>query len=163
MTRLTTHRDECASSRGRVARELETVQQKLDRLVDALADGSMPAEEIKVRLNAEKTRKTRLATELEQLDQVARVTSVDTDQLKQELRTRVNDVSALLGRRTPQARQMLRKLLTDKIELEPVGEGRDRGYRFRGALTVDKLIGGDALITHLSMVAPTGFEPVFQP
>jgi hypothetical protein len=45
-------------------------------------------------------------------------------------------VTALLGRHTVQARQMLRKLLVNKIELEPVGRGRERGYRFRGALWI---------------------------
>jgi hypothetical protein len=35
-------------------------------------------------------------------------------------------------------------ILTDKIEIEPVGSGRQRGLKFRGALTVDRLIGGDA-------------------
>ena len=40
---------------------------------------------------------------------------------------------------------MLRKLLADKIELEPVGQGRKRGYKFRGALTVNRLIAGDTL------------------
>jgi hypothetical protein len=54
----------------------------------------------------------------------------------------------------------LRKLLSDKIELTPVGAGRRRGYQFRGALTIDRLIGGEALQTSLSMVAPTGFEPL---
>ena len=54
-------------------------------------------------------------------------------------------MKALLGRHVPQARQMLRKLLADKIELEPVGQGRERGYKFRGALTVDRLIAGDTL------------------
>ncbi|PYN26857.1 MAG: hypothetical protein DMD76_09165, partial [Candidatus Rokuibacteriota bacterium] len=63
-------------------------------------------------------------------------------------------------RQTVQARQMLRKLLAGKIELEPVGSGRERGYKFRGALTIEKLI-GETYLTHLSMVAPTGFEPVF--
>src|SRR5262245_63873146 len=29
--------------------------------------------------------------------------------------------------------------------LEPVGRGRERGYKFRGALTVDRLIAGDTL------------------
>jgi hypothetical protein len=82
---------------------------------------------------------------------------VDADQLKRTLRERVGDVIGLLERQTPQARQMLRKLLADKIELEPVGEGRERGYRFRGALTIEKLIAGEALLTHLSVVAPTGY------
>ena len=59
---------------------------------------------------------------------------------------------------------MLRKLLAEKIELEPVGSGRERGYRFRGALTIEKLIAGEAVlsITHPAMVAPTGFEPLFE-
>jgi hypothetical protein len=41
---------------------------------------------------------------------------------------------------------MLRKLLADKIEIEPVGSGRRRGFKFRGALTVDRLIGGDVIV-----------------
>jgi hypothetical protein len=27
----------------------------------------------------------------------------------------------------------------------PVGSGRQRGYRFRGALTIERLIGGEAI------------------
>jgi hypothetical protein len=66
-------------------------------------------------------------------------------------------VTALLGRHTAQARQMLRKLLADKIEMQPVGAGRQRGYRFRGTLTIERLIGGEAFQTSLAGVAPTGF------
>jgi len=47
---------------------------------------------------------------------------------------------------------MLRKLLTGKIELEPVGRGRERGHRFRDALCIEPLIGGEALQTSLSIV-----------
>jgi hypothetical protein len=44
---------------------------------------------------------------------------------------------------------MLRKVLADKIELEPLCSGRQRGYKFRGALTLENLIGGEvfALLT----------------
>lgn len=79
------------------------------------------------------------------LEQLAQVASLDTLHLKRTLRERVSDVTALLGSHTAQARQMLRKLLADKIELEPVGQGRQRGYRFRGALAIERLIGGEAL------------------
>jgi site-specific DNA recombinase len=150
-----------ASRRTQVERELEDVQRKLDRLVDALADGSLPADEIKGRLSAEKARKTALQGELTKLDSLAGIASLDIGHLKSTLRERVSDLTALLGRHTAQARQMLRKLLVNKIELEPVGRGRERGYRFRGALCIDRLIAGEALQTSLSMVAPTGFEPVF--
>jgi hypothetical protein len=71
-------------------------------------------------------------------------------------------VTALLGRHTVQARQMLRKILADKIEMQPVGSGRQRGYRFHGALTIERLIEGEAFQTSLAGVAPTGFEPVFE-
>jgi len=91
-----------------------------------------------------KARKTTLQAKLEELDQLATVASIDTAELKRQFESRVSDVTALLAKQTVQARQMLRKLLADKIELEPVGSGRERGYKFRGALTVEKLISGEA-------------------
>ncbi len=127
------------SRRTQVERELEDAHRKLDRLVDALADGSLPADEIKGRLGAEKARKT--AAELRKLERLGGIASLDIGHLKSTLRERVSDVTALLGRHTAQARQMLRKLVTGKIELEPVGRGRERGYRFRGALCIERLIG----------------------
>jgi len=45
--------------RAHVERELALVQARLDRLVDALADGSLPAGEIKTRLSTEKARARR--------------------------------------------------------------------------------------------------------
>ena len=108
-------------------------------------------------------RKTALQAELTKLEQLAGIASLDTARLKRTLREKVSDVITLLGNHTAQARQMLRKLLTGKIQLEPVGRGRERGYRFRGALCIERLIDGEALQTSLSVVAPTGFEPVFQP
>jgi hypothetical protein len=124
--------------------ELRQVQQKLDRLVDALADGSLPADEIRSRLNAEKTRKTALQAELSKLERLATPNQFDAAKLKHQLQAQAGDVSALLYKHTPQARQMLRKLLVGPIELEPVGSGRLRGYKFRGALTIERLISGQA-------------------
>ena len=69
---------------------------------------------------------------------------MQAEQITSRLRARIGDVAGLLGRQTVQARQMLRKVLADKIELEPVGAGRQRGYRFRGALSLEKLIEGEA-------------------
>jgi site-specific DNA recombinase len=161
LAKLSYARSHHASRRTQVERELEDVQRKLDRLVDALADGSLPADEIKGRLGAEKVRKTTLQAELTKLERLGGIASLDIGHLKSTLRERISDVTDLLGRHTAQARQMLRKLLVNKIELEPVGRGRERGYRFRGNLCIERLIGGEALQTSLSMVAPTGFEPVF--
>jgi hypothetical protein len=54
---------------------------------------------------------------------------------------------------------MLRALLVDKIEMEPVDDGIRRGYLCRGVLTIDALLASVG-ITSLTVVAPTGFEPV---
>src|SRR2546425_10319993 len=126
--------------------ELSAIQTRIDRLLDALADGSVPRDEVAVRLNAEKTRKDALTSERARLSGMLTVADLDTEKIKADLHDKVRDVKGLLGRQVPQVRQMLRKLLADKIEIEPVGSGRQRGFKFRGALTVDRLIGGDAIV-----------------
>src|SRR5207245_9317970 len=93
-----------------------------------------------------KTRKDALASERDRLSGTLKVGDIDTDKLKADLHQKVRDVKGLLARQVPHARQMLRKLLADKIEIEPVGSGRRRGFKFRGAVTVDRLIGGDVIV-----------------
>src|SRR5215831_17783550 len=144
-SRLTAGVQEQRERKGTVERELGAIQIRIERLLDALGEGSLPRDEVAGRLNAEKSRKDTLAVERDRLTRVLRATDIDAGRLKAELLVKVQDVKALLGRHVPQARQMLRKLLADKIELEPVGQGRRRGYKFRGALTVDRLIAGDTL------------------
>src|SRR5262249_30772848 len=146
LAKLAYARSHHTNRKAQLDRELGEVQRRLDRLVDALADGSSAADEIKARLTSEKARKAVIVGELEKLDQTGKVANLDAAQLKRTLYERVPDVTGLLGRHTTQARQMLRKILAEKIELEPVGAGRDRGYKFRGALTVDRLIGGSAFL-----------------
>jgi chromosome segregation ATPase len=110
--------------RAQVERELAQVQQRLDRLVDALA--ALPGDEIKTRLSTEKARKTALMADLEKLGRLANLATVKVDRIASQLHTRARDVAGLLGRQTVQGRQMLRKILADKIELEPVGSSRQR-------------------------------------
>lgn len=61
-------------------------------------------------LNAEKAKKTRLIAELERVRLTGRQ-SPDLPRLKETLQSRLRDVQALLGRHTPPARLLLRKLL----------------------------------------------------
>jgi hypothetical protein len=143
--------------RSQAERELAQIQQRLDRLVDALADGSLPQEDLRARLSAETTRKKALQAELQRLEAIGQAAAMNVEKLTGRINVKVRDIVSVLGRQTPQARQMLRKLLTEKIDLEPVGSGRARGYKFRGSLAVDRLISGDAVGTHLAVVAPTGF------
>jgi len=86
--------------RAQAERDLAQVQQRLDRLVDALADGSLPGDEIKTRLSTEKERKTALTAELEKLGRLANLATVKVDRIASQLHTRVRDVAGLLGRQT---------------------------------------------------------------
>ena len=57
------------------------------------------------------------------------------------------DVVTVLGHATPQAREMLRKLLAGKISRDPTGSAgqKDRGHRFQATtLTLDQLVAGEA-------------------
>ena len=69
---------------------------------------------------------------------------------------------------------MLRKLLDGKIAVEPITVGGQRGFRLSGRLNVGRLLRADVLRVieaatkaeennSPTVVAPTGFEPVFQP
>ena len=83
---------------------------------------------------------------------------MQVDEIAGRLRTRIGDVAGLLGKQTVQARQMLRKILADKIDLEPVGSGRQRGYKFRGALSLEKLIDGEAMNNTSDCGGPNGIR-----
>jgi hypothetical protein len=51
------------------------------------------------------------------------VAALDADRLKHVRRSLLADVRALLGRRIPQARQILRKLVVGRVLCEPFGDG----------------------------------------
>jgi hypothetical protein len=130
--------------------------------VEAVKHGDA-VEPLVAALKEEGERKKALTRELEELAAVAQVASFDADSIKADLRARVADVKGLLARRKPQARQMLRKVLSGKIELTPVEENARRGYRFTAQGTFEKLLSGAVLeALPRTVVAPTGFEPVFE-
>jgi hypothetical protein len=56
--------------------------------------------------------------------------AIDPVKLKADLRERLADWRGLLTRHIPQARQILRKLLTSAITLTPTGQAQPRRYEF---------------------------------
>ena len=134
-----------STRRAQVERELAQVQQRFDRLLDALGEGNVPREELVVRMNSEKTRKDALLGERAGLERVAAFATLDRSRLKAELVARAADVRTLLGQHVPQARQMLRKLLRDSVQMTPVVENGRRGYHFEGRLVYDGLLSGTVL------------------
>jgi hypothetical protein len=128
LARLRAGQAEHLDRRTQVERELSLIEARERRLVEAVKHGDA-VEPLVAALKVEGERKRALTRELENLAAVAQVASFDADRIKADLRARVTDVKGLLARRKPQARQMLRKVLSGKIELRPVEENGRRGYR----------------------------------
>ena len=80
----------------------------------------------------------RVDAELAGLDGRNRVSGAERDRIERELRVRVDDWRGLLRRHVPQARQILRKLLVDRVVFTP----RTDHYEFMGAWTLGKLVNG---------------------
>jgi hypothetical protein len=100
--------------RAKLDRDLGEVQRRIDRLVAALADAAMPADEIRPRLTAEKAQKLALQEERAQLDRVG-LQPVDVTAIRRQLQTLAADMGAVLGGDIASARQALRALLEGKI------------------------------------------------
>jgi hypothetical protein len=160
--RLQDDRSPDEARRAQLGLELAAVEQRIQRGLDALLDGIGAPEELRARLREEKARKQALTEKLERLRGRAAVVSLDAARLKRDLAQRVRDMGALLGRHTAQARQVLRRLLVDKIAMEPVIDAGRRGYRVSGRLTIGRLLQGEAVQlvqaggNSRSVVAPTG-------
>jgi site-specific DNA recombinase len=143
-------RSDQASSLDRktmVEKELASIRQRVDRLVDAIADGSMAGDEIKARLQIETVKRHALDAELASLGTVGKVASLDTAAITRDLRAKVSDVTELLGQKTPQARAMLRKVLVGPILVHPVRRAGRRGFRFEGRVSFARLLSGEVLNT----------------
>jgi site-specific DNA recombinase len=154
VNRLRTDKASSLDRRSVVERDLVAIRGKIDRLVDALADGSMAGDEIKARLQVETEKRRALESELASLGSVGKVASLDTAAITRDLRAKVSDVTGLLGQRTPQARAMLRKILVGPVLVHPVRRAGTRGFRFEGRVSFAKLLSGEVLNTW------RGFETV---
>ena len=97
---------------------------------------------------------------------------LDYEKVCKDIERRTADVKGVLQRQTAQSRQMLRKLLDGKIAVEPVTIDGRRGFRLTGRLYLGRLLRADVLrvvetamkeeeTNSATVVAPTGFEPVF--
>ena len=53
-------------------------------------------------------------------------------------------------------------MLPAPVPMVPVVEEGGRGYRFKGRLRLGGLLEGMGLETRHTVVAPTGFEPVYE-
>ena len=148
------------AARAAVERQLADVESALSRLTAAVAaGGDVPAlvEAIKVQDSQRRGLQRRL-------DALTQPPVTFDGALERRLRAAVREWRDVLGRQIAQARQIVTKLLANRLTFTPESQNGRCGFRFQATGTVEKLVAGlvPGQVSALQTVAsPTGFEPVF--
>ena len=137
--------------------ELAVLEQELARLAAGVAQGG----DLTVLLEGIRAREQRrraLQEELAGLEGLRPVSARDLQDIQQDVEGRLTDWRGLLRRQVVQSRQILRKLLVGRIVFR---QREDGVYEFSGQASLGRVLAG--IVCTKAGVAPTGFEPVFQP
>lgn len=141
--RLTEIAGETADRRPILEGEIAEVRRREQRLAEAISQGSSgdaAPEALLNTLRTEETRRKSLEDKLAMLPQSTAVVSVDRDSVARELRTRADDMRAVLRRQGVQAREALQTLLVDRFDCTLVLVAGTRGYAFTGDGTFGGLL-----------------------
>jgi site-specific DNA recombinase len=145
-------------TRGKLTTQLSEVRQEIDRLVLALATvGTSPS--VTMALKDRETRQKNLEQELAALEHRDQFSHVDVSRLETAARLKVTEWSGLMRRHQPQARQILDKVLKEKLRFTPECRGSRKGYKFEGAGTLTKLLTGGVPGFSLAVASPAGIKP----
>ncbi len=159
LTRAAAARDTPDTTRGDVERQLADVEAALGRLTAAVASGG----DIPALVDAIKTQDTQRRALRGRLEALQRPAVTFDHVLERRLREAVTEWRDVLGRQVAQARQIVDKLLSDRLTFAPETRNGCRGFRFQAMGTVAKLVSGvvpGELSTLHTGASPTGFEPV---
>ena len=137
--------------------ELTVLEQELARLTAAVAQGG-DLRPLLDGIQAREQRRRTLQTEVAGLEGLRAVGARDLQDIQREVEGRLTDWRGLLRRQVAQSRQILRKLLVGRIVFR---QREDGVYEFSGQASLGRVLAG--IICTRAGVAPTGFEPVFQP
>jgi hypothetical protein len=120
-------------------REIEVNATEQARLANAIARGDDIAA-LTAALKAREQRRVQLQRELDAVNPREHLTAFDSAAVGRELRRRVEEWRGLVHRNTPIARQVLDRLLAERIAWTP---RRDEGvYEYSGRLQFDRLLSG---------------------
>ena len=159
LARATAARDTPDTTAAAVERQIGEVEAALGRLTAAVASGGdLPA--LVEAIKAQESQRVALTRRLEGLQRPPVTFDAALDR---RLRRAVAEWRGVLGRQVAQARQIVGKLLADRLTFAPETRNGCRGFRFQATGTVDKLIAGvvpGQLSTLQTVMSPTGFEPV---
>ena len=129
------------AERRRLGAERQTVDRELSRLTEAFATGSDLASVVNA-IREREQRQQRLSDELASLDRVREFQDSDVAHLEQELRARLVDWRGLLRANVQEARQILRALMTDRLEFTPAELDGMPVYQYQGEFTVGSFVAG---------------------
>ena len=133
--------DTQASRRAELDRELAKVRTELGRLTEAIiAGGDLPS--LTQAMKDRERRSAQLEREMQGLDELAQVSQIDEADMGRELRGILLGWRELLAKHTPQARQILRKLLDGRLSFTPRKENGVPYYEFTGKGVLDPILMG---------------------
>jgi hypothetical protein len=110
LERLKPHTDAARGNRDGLEKRLTVVERELGRLASAVAARG-ELETLIVTLKQRESERDQLRRELAVIDQVGKAAQLDPKAIERELRAKLADWRGLLRKHTPQARQVLKKLL----------------------------------------------------
>jgi hypothetical protein len=137
--------------RAMLKKELSAISKRQENLTNAIARGDAP-EVLLDALRKEDANKRHVEAELTKLDSLDAMVAFDSAHIVRSVKSRLADVTRLLRRQVPQARQALRKVLKDRIDCLPVEEHGRRGIRFTGQGHYERLLTGST-VSQFGMVA----------
>lgn len=144
LQQLRPQHEDPAVRRQALQKEYLKVEGALDRLGRAVAEGG-PLATLLGEIQRQEHQRTFLRAELAMLDSLI-VTPLDPVRMERELRSYLKDWSGLAQRHPAQTRQILRKLLPNRIRVWREGRGRERRYFFEGEAAVGNFFNGLAHI-----------------
>lgn len=127
------------ASREARAAELATVRQECERLAEAIGRGG-PLEALLARLAERQAQREALEREIATL--AIKRPHVDLRPLEARLRDKLADWRGLLQRNVREGRAVLRALLVGPLRFTPIVIEQRRGYKFEGAIALDRLLVG---------------------
>jgi len=159
-----------AARRDTLKNELARLEVELNRYAEAVADAG-PLETLLQAVKVREQRRDTLRSELKTLTTQRRVEPRDTSDIRATLVNYLETWRVMARQGVAEARGLLRTVLVGRFVFTPVipppelpprkGPGRKPRfiYELKGEASLSGLIAG--LIRASSVVAPTGFEPVF--
>ncbi len=151
--------DQPNAERQRLQAALAQTERELRNLVQAVAAGGETATLVEAVKQRERDR-ARVQRELASLDALAAVGSTDSVDLQRRLEHHLANWRGLLQRHIQQARQIVSKLLRERLVFTPRTDPNTgaRYYEFAGVGRMEPLLSG-VLPIPKALVTPAGFEP----